>query len=234
MTYNKYLVDTRMIGDELMAIYSWIYYDPILFHFVHPSLFFSCGTPSAYSTLSFSEGRRPSKAPTITTYIHYPRSGHHCRFKIPFTVGFWTGSDVGFTSLSVLRTASDVQAILWFLAPTDSVSWANTVGLGSSRQWCSSKHCRLVARANSDAQTNNVGLWLELTVMLKPTLPACGSSRQWCSSQHYRLELWTGSVAQDITAGLTCKPAVISFSHFIVLYNFFIFYGIGFPFIFAT
>ena len=131
--------------------------------------------------------------------------------KSSFTIGFWIGSDAWFTSLPILRTVSDVQARL----SVPGITWKCQL----------SQHCRLVARADSDAQANADGLWLKCT---------CRSSRQWCSSQHCRLELWTGSVAQDIIAGLTCKPAVISFSYFIVLYNLFFLVESGFAFIFAT
>jgi hypothetical protein len=104
-----------------------------------------------------------------------------------------------------------------FLAPSCSVSWANTAGLwyeptvmlkqtlsacGTSRQWCSSQHYRLVARADSDAQVNTVvGLWLEPAVMLKPILPAWALNRQCCSRHHCRLDMQTGSDRFSNTAG---------------------------------
>ena len=120
--------------------------------------------------------------------------------KSSFTIGFWTDSDIPAVMSDSHHCRYSEPPVMCrqdcrFLVPPSSVSWANTVGS-----------------------------WHEPTMMLKQTLSACGMSRQWCSSQHCRLELWSSSVAQDITAGLTCKPAVICFSHFIVLYNlFFIF-----------
>ena len=71
------------------------------------------------------------------------------------------------------------------------------------------QYCRLLAPTGSVSWANTAGLWLEPTVMLKQTLPACGSSRQWCSSQHCRLMARANSDPQANTAGSWLKPIVI-------------------------
>jgi len=150
-------------------------------------------------------------------------SSHHCRFWCADnTVGSWH-------------------------QPTVSVKPTLPV-CGSSRQWCSSQHCRLVAQADSDSQANTIGLWLESTVRLKPTLPARGSRRQWFSSQHYRFVARAGSGAQANTVSFSFEPAVLqktslpvwhanrqwSLFRILLFYIIYFFDGIGFRFIFAT
>jgi len=105
----------------------------------------------------------------LANTVHYPRSGYHCRFKNPLHCRIlnrrWhTGSDVGLTSLPVLKTDTDLHE-------TVSVP-------GSTRQCLVEQHCWFVEPIDSNGYFNNVGSWLKSVVLSKPTLSACVSSRQ--------------------------------------------------------
>jgi hypothetical protein len=125
---------------------------------------------------------------------------HHClsqcRFKTPFTTGFWTDSDIPVV-MGVHVTAGNSKPLVIrkdhcrFLAPPAVSSWANTAHLclkpavtNTGRQCSVNQYCRLVDQANSVALTNTVGSWLKLAVFSCPSLLACGSSRQWYLQQH--------------------------------------------------
>jgi hypothetical protein len=183
----------------------------------------------------------------IRLHFHYPRPGHHCRFKIPLYCRIlnrqWhTDSDVGFTSLPVTQNRQWCQCPVepalpprgsswqWcsrehcrLMARADSDAQENVAACGSSRQWCWRQHCRLVARTNSVAQDNTIGCGSEPTVMLKLTLPDGSSSRQWWLQQHCRFVCQADSDVLSNTTGSCLKPAVpslpsvISFLCFIVL-----------------
>ena len=109
--------------------------------------------------------------------VHYPRSGHHCRFKNPLHCRIlnrqWhTGSDGGWHHYRFLKTDTDLQA-------TVSVP-------GNTRQCLVEQHCRFVVPTDSDGCFKSVGSWLKPTVLSKPTLSVYGS---------------TGSVDLDNTVG---------------------------------
>ena len=130
--------------------------------------------------------------------IHYPRSGHHCRFKNPLHCRIlnrqWhTSSDEGCRSL---ETDTDLQE-------TVSVP-------GSTRQCPVEQHYRFVVPTDSDGCFKSVGSWLKPTVLSKPTLSVHGSNRQCCSKYQCRFMDQTGSVLITISVGSWFRPTVLS------------------------